>query len=366
MKIKYLLFLCAMLFVLSCKKEKPEEPVVPPVISPQDSSGVVFNPSEVPYTNLSTYNFFEGNLADLNPVAGVLPYDVITPLFSNYAHKKRFIWMPVGSSATFENGNSSLNFPDGTILIKNFYYENVLPDNQTKLIETRLMYRIDGVWLFANYVWNSDQTEAIFDNQGSNVPIDWIDENNVTKNVDYRIPNVLECNTCHKSYNTTTPIGTKPQDLNRDFNYADGVFNQMVKWQQVGYLSGNVPTDYQTTVAWDNPSEDLTERVRSYLDMNCSHCHMDGGHCDYRSMRFPFIQTTDPANMGVCIEPDDVVGDQFTHIISSGNVDKSVLHLRLNTTEQTLRMPLLGRTIVHEEAVQLIEDYINALDTPCE
>ena len=43
------------------------------------------------YELLSEYNFFEGDLHNLTPnaEAGVLPYDLNMPLFSDYALKKK-------------------------------------------------------------------------------------------------------------------------------------------------------------------------------------------------------------------------------------------------------------------------------------
>src|SRR5690554_926372 len=74
--------------VVSCQDD---DDLKPPV---KEVAKVVFNPDEVPYQTLSEYNFFEDNMADLEPGPGVLPYDVITPLFSDYAKKSRFVWMP--------------------------------------------------------------------------------------------------------------------------------------------------------------------------------------------------------------------------------------------------------------------------------
>ena len=52
---------------------------------------VQFNPNEIPYDSLSRYGFFAGFISDQLPVEGVIPYELITPLFSDYAHKHRFI-----------------------------------------------------------------------------------------------------------------------------------------------------------------------------------------------------------------------------------------------------------------------------------
>ena len=116
-----------LLMISSCTKDDGYIGVEPDPISP-----VVFNVDSLPYNNLSEYNFFEGAMSDLSPVYGVLPYDLNSALFSDYAKKKRFVWMPKDSSAKYINDYSSLKFPTGTILIKNFYYENVLPEMHDK------------------------------------------------------------------------------------------------------------------------------------------------------------------------------------------------------------------------------------------
>ena len=57
-------------------------------------SPVNFNLQAMPYANLSTYNFFQGEMKALTPVYGVLPYELINPLFTDYSKKTRFVWMP--------------------------------------------------------------------------------------------------------------------------------------------------------------------------------------------------------------------------------------------------------------------------------
>src|SRR5687768_13254535 len=88
---------------------------------------------------LSEYRFFAGRLSDLKPAPGVFPYDLNTPLFSNYAKKIRFIKLPEGASMVYRD-SVALEFPIGTILIKNFYYPNDFRNESKgrKIIETRL------------------------------------------------------------------------------------------------------------------------------------------------------------------------------------------------------------------------------------
>ena len=60
-------------------------------------------------------------------------------------------------------------------------------------------------WGFANYIWNDEQTEAVYNMDGSTVEIEWI-ENSITSTVNYRVPSESECITCHKVYDTSVPV----------------------------------------------------------------------------------------------------------------------------------------------------------------
>jgi len=332
------------------------------------ASPVNFDLTAVPYEKLSDYNFFEGNLADNTPVFGVLPYEPISALFTDYAHKKRFVWMPSNVKATYESDGAILNFPIGTVLIKTFYYDNVLPENVTKILETRLLILKEEGWVFADYIWNDEQNEAFLDTtgDGANVPFEWI-QNGESKFVNYRIPSESQCFTCHKSYEVNIPIGPKPQNLNSNYPYEDGTQNQLQKWIEMGYLENSLPSQINTVVNWQDTSQSLDLRVRSYFDINCAGCHSDTGHCDYRALRLAFGDTDDPANLGICVSPDTPIpGYEGSYMIVPGDPQNSVVYFRLHTTEEEYRMPLLGRTLQHEESLSLVEEWINSLTNTCD
>lgn len=349
-------------FIVACQDD---DETIPPVKPPaENKSPVVFNPEEVPYQKLSEYNFFEGNMVDFTPVKGVLPYNVITPLFSDYAKKSRFVWMPDSVKASYSTDYDILNFSNGTILIKNFYYDNVQPENERRVIETRVMYMLNDEWEFAEYVWNDDQTEAFLNMGGSTTNISFVNEAGISMNIDYRIPSEAECFTCHKVNDDAIPIGPKPQSINSDYPYVDGVKNQLVKWVEAGYLESNYPHDIVTTVPWDDASMLLEDRVRSYLDMNCGHCHRSGSHCDYRDLRFGYHETTNAEIMGVCMDAQVYINPDLSLIISGKKPEKSALYYRLNSVEEEFQMPMIGRSVVHQEGLQLMLEYIDSLD-PC-
>lgn len=353
---------CLLLFAIllhSCQKDDDDDYV--PITSP-----VNFDIEQVPYVNLSEYNFFEGTISDLQPVYGVLKYELITPLFTDYANKERFVWMPEGVQANYVADDEILDFPVGTVLIKNFYYDSRQGLSSKKMIETRLMIMKPDGWQFANYKWLNDNSEAILDLTGDLVPLD-LTINGEQQSFNYKIPSENECLTCHKSQDEKPEIiGVKPQNLNKTLNYgSSGSQNQLRKWIDEGYLQNSIPNTINTVVDWEDTSKSLDERVRSYLDINCAHCHSEFGHCSYRPMRFGFEDTADPSNLGVCVEAHEDVSD-LTYIINAGDAENSVLTYRLKTNDLSIKMPFLGVRLKHFEAIELIEDWINSLDPLCQ
>lgn len=374
-KLLHTLIISIVVSLFSCNNDDSKQDYVDIPTSP-----VTVNLSQVPYPKLSDYHFFNGDMKNQTPSLNVIPYTPASSLFSDYAHKKRFVWMPIGVKATFNGDSNVLELPVGAALIKTFYYDNVQPNNSTRILETRIMIRKQTGWIFANYVWNEAQTEAYLDLNGSFVNISWKDENNIIKTTDYRIPSEVQCIICHKSTqivggNTQTihvPIGIKPQNLNFNYSYQTSTQNQLTKWIEQGYLENNftLPNENNTTVDYNDTSKSLEKRARSYVDINCAHCHQNGKHCDYRPMRFAFNETGNAnglTNMGVCVDTEDMqnFAPALGKIVTPGNINRSMMYYRLNTTNETYRMPLHGRTIIHEEGLNLIGQWINSLQ-PCQ
>lgn len=385
MKKRYAsLSILSILFVFiiaACSDSDEQEyiPIVPTPVEPEPVSPVTVDLTLVPYEKLSEYKFFDGPLKDQKPSLDVLPFEPASALFTDYAHKKRFVWMPKGKKATYNTDGTILELPVGAALIKNFYYENVqnvTPVGSTRIVETRIMIRKENGWIFADYVWNAEQTEAFNNLAGSVTPISWIDENGESKTADYKIPSESQCIVCHKQQqlidgSTITkhiPIGIKPQNLNFEYNYGDATKNQLAKWIEQGYLEDGFafPTAAHTTVDYRDTSKPLALRARSYVDINCAHCHQNDRHCDYRPMRFAFAETeNNNTNMGVCVETTDMQDfpPALSKIVTPGSKGRSMMYYRLNTTNETYRMPLHGRTLIHTEGVALMEQWINSIGT---
>ncbi|WP_309642157.1 hypothetical protein [Flavobacterium sp.] len=331
---------------------------------------VRFDFTQVPLPKLSDYHFFIGPLKNLTPGYKVIPYAPASSLFTDYALKKRFIWMPEGVKATYVADNKTLEFPVGTVLIKSFYYNTIQPENTTKIIETRIMIRKADGWKFYEYIWNEAQTEADLVSgpdfaNGSSQTITFKKPNNEIITTDYRIPSDGECFACHKLNEVATPIGVKPQNLNIDYAYPRGNKNQLLNLLQQGYLA-SYPANIVSTVDYHDTTKPLDLRLRSYVDINCAHCHQDHARCDYRALRFAFSETSNPTNIGICVTAAETLGPSLQKLINPGNFDKSIVHYRLSSNDESERMPLLGRTIVHDEGVTLLEEWISSLTQTCD
>lgn len=373
-------FFCFVFCIISCSKSDDDYVPVEQIDDTPPDPEVTVDLTQVPYEKLSDYHFFDGDMKQQEPADGVLPYKPSSNLFADYAHKRRFVWMPSGTKATYASDDTVLELPVGAALIKTFYYDNVqnapVPGD-TRIVETRVMIRKADGWIFAEYVWNAEQTEAYLDMNGSDTPIEWIDDDGTAKTVNYHLPNEVQCIVCHKSQDTQggtgavahLPIGIKPQNLNFNYDYGSEVKNQLTKWIEYGYLEGNfsLPSAANTVVNYEDATQTIGDRARAYFDANCSHCHMVNRHCDYRPMRFAWQETIGPdgdTNMGACVPTQDMQGlpANLALIANPGRPNNSMLFYRLNTTDETYRMPLHGRTMIHTEGVQLVRDWIFSLN----
>ncbi len=359
-EIKYIF--CFYLIVLStinisCDKDEKYEAII------SETSPVKADLSLVPYPKLTDYNFFDGEIKNLNPVYGLIPYRPTSELFSDYAQKNRFVWLPKNTKAIYEGDSKILNLPVGAVLVKNFYYTKLQPLNTTKIIETRVMIRKETGWIFAEYIWNDNQTEAFLQTQSTSTNLSWLDSNNIVKSVVYKTPATSDCIRCHGTISgNKNPIGIKPQNLNSLFNYSDGSKNQLSKLIEFGYLENNLPSNIISVVDYKDFSKPLDLRVRSYFDINCAHCHNDNGDANHYGLNFEFEKTLDEEKMGVGLQAEHYVAGYSGRIVSRGNISQSILYYRINTeTDVNYRMPQLGRTIRDEKGIQLVFDWINSL-----
>lgn len=314
---------------------------------------------------LSEYNFFTGKLADLQPSVTVIPYDINSALFSNYAEKLRFIKLPEGSKANYKSGEV-LDLPQGTVIIKNFYYENDFRQQGKgrRILETRLLVKEEDGWNAYPYVWNDEQTEAFYDVAGDIKKVSYINRNGKRINIDYIIPNKNQCKGCHIRNNKMQPIGPTAMQLNRDHEYVSGKQNQLIYWQQHGLLDGLPSLNAVGKFAViDDRSQSVDNRARAYLDVNCGTCHHPQGPANSSGLFLHYEQ--DPTvELGIMKSPVAAgrgAGKNSFDIVP-GKPHKSILSFRMQTNDPGIAMPELGREQVHKEGVKLVKEWIKKME----
>ncbi len=318
-----------------------------------------------PPSELSAYGLFRGNGAAQEPADGVIPYDVATPLFSDYAAKYRFVRVPPGTSARYHD-TDVFDFPVGTIIAKTFAFPHDFadPSEGQRLIETRLLIHRPEGWTGLPYVWNEEQTGATLKIAGGIREVRWVHHDGRERTNQYLIPNVNHCMGCHENRKVMRPIGPKARNLNKDFTYPTGRENQLAHWARAGILRGApAPARAPRLPVWNDPATGtLDQRARAWLEINCAHCHNPDGPARTSGLDLSVAQA-DPAKWGVGKTPVAAgrgSGGRSFDIVP-GKPDESILMYRLESTELGVMMPELGRRLVDEEGVALIRAWIAAL-----
>lgn len=318
-----------------------------------------------PKETLSAYGFFKGNMAEQVPVAGIMPYQLNTPLFSDYAEKLRFVQLPPDSVITYDPLNV-MYIPIGATLIKTFYYPQDMrhPEKGRRLMETRLLVHTPGGWNAWTYIWNDEQTEAYLEVAGDRKPVRFTDHNGRNVAFDYIIPNVNQCKGCHNTNEVLTPIGPTARQLNGDFPYTSGRENQLQHWIKAGILQGLTDASQAPRApVWNDPaSGSLEDRARTWLEINCAHCHKPEGPAKTSGL-FLSINEHDPTKMGILKTPVAAGrgAANLQYDIVPGHPEKSILVYRMESTDPGIMMPELSRKLTHKEGLELVKQWIKGM-----
>jgi uncharacterized repeat protein (TIGR03806 family) len=322
--------------------------------------------ADTPAPRLSDYHLFT-DLAGRQPNAGLTPYGLNSPLFTDHAVKSRFVFLPPGTAAVFTEVGV-LDFPVGAVLVKTFAYPADMrrPNEAVRSIETRLLIRKADGWVAQTYRWNADQTDAVLKRAGGRAEVSFIDQTGQTRRIDYAIPNQNQCKECHQLDETLTPIGPKARNLNGVFAYGEGQENQLAHWVRKGLLSGAPPLhQVPRTARWDDVSAPLNDRARAYLDANCAHCHNPRAAASNSGLFLTLEENRSPA-LGFGKQPVAAgrgAGD-LKVAIDPGHPERSILTYRMASTEPGVMMPELGRTVLDDEGLDLIRQWIGQMKVP--
>ncbi|MCU0671891.1 MAG: PQQ-dependent sugar dehydrogenase [Myxococcota bacterium] len=275
------------------------------------------------------------------PAAGMIPYEVASPLHSDDADKGRWIALPEGSRIAVRD-EGSIELPIGTVLVKQFARDEVL-------LETRLLVRHeDGEWAGYTYVWNEAQTDAVLARAATRIV-----------SAGWDVPSRSDCMRCHTEA-AGRVLGFRLPQLARE---VDGV-DQLENFARIGLFDRReVRAPFALPDPFDADAAPLEDRARSYLDVNCGSCHLPGGPGrGALDLRYdtPF------AEQGLC-DARPALGDlglRDARILAPGAPERSVLSQRMRRRGEA-QMPPLGTERVHEAGTALVDAWIRSRTT-CE
>lgn len=295
----------------------------------------------------------ETGCVDINdptsPAAGLIPYDVVSPLWSDGAIKSRYIAMPdwqTPGTTVDVMADGDFDFPIGTVLVKNFAL------NQT-MVETRLFIRHeDGDWGGYSYEWNAEQTEANLLPTGKTATVE---------GQEWTFPSRADCLQCHTQV-AGRSLGLEVLQQNSDFHYpsTDITANQLDTLINIGLFSGAMSGSVDQDAMIDplDTNEYIVDRARSYLHTNCSMCHRPGG-----PGRGPedFRYQLASADIGAINASPEVgsFGIPNALLLAPGHPEQSIISYRIGLRGATTgQMPPIGTNLVDNAGSAVVNDWI--------
>ncbi|HEY1534739.1 MAG TPA: hypothetical protein VGF76_11990 [Polyangiaceae bacterium] len=299
--------------------------------------------------------------------ARVIPYEVNSPLWSDSADKLRGMVVPAGKTVhvldcalepeSCSQGPADTGkwvFPVGTVMVKSFLFDG-------KLVETRLFVRHDEqTWVGYSYQWDEAQTDAtLVPDQRRAVMFD-----TGSRTVPWNYPSRTDCMKCHNSEGGST-LGPETRQMNRVVNGS----NQLDQLASLGLFDRPPASPYQAALVTPYPgqlgsppaSATRGDKARSYLSANCAFCHRPDGDFPNLDLRFD-TAFEDMHLCNVAPEKGDVGVPTATNL-TPGDPMHSITWLRMNALPNEGRMPQIGTYQIDNDGVQLIGDWISAIQS---
>ncbi len=276
-----------------------------------------------------------------NPVAhpGLVPYDLVTELWSDGALKRRWIGLPDGQAMTLQSNGAWVG-PVGTIMVKEFAIETTVGNPATRRpVETRFFVNDATLgWQGFTYRWNTAGTDATLQPDDPAQTVNWqMDDGSLHPHF---YPSRNHCRSCH--HNGMGPIlGLRPEQLQRNMDYDGKLAPQLPTLAAIGVGPASSITPI---VSPHDPSETAERRMRGYMAANCQHCH-NPQYINIKDLRY----TTPLASTRLC------------EVITPGSPSQSRVYQLVSSRPG---MPALGSLVVDPLARDTLGAWISGM-TSC-
>lgn len=294
------------------------------------------------------------DVTSLTPAAGVIPYDVNSPLWTDGAHKRRWMALPAGGRIGFSATDAWL-FPVGTVLIKHLALDLVAGDPASRRpLETRLLVRQRDGWRAVTYRWRDDGSDARLLSGAEEATYTVTDADGSGREQRYLYPSEAQCMRCHNP-SAGIVLGPTTRQLNRDHDYGGVSDNQLRALAHAGLFDREIGAHQQYPALAVPASDDREAAARAYLDTNCAFCHHPGGPVP---VTLDLRHDTALAEMGVVNVSAN--SESGALVVAPGDAAGSLLWQRMGRLDAT-RMPPLGSSVVDDSGRGVIAEWIDGM-----
>ena len=219
------------------------------------------------------------DLSTLKPASGLLPYEIINPLWSDGAAKQRWVSRKDARGKIEFAATEPWKFPAGMFWVKHFELEltNGVPESRRRL-ETRFLVKTEEGVYGLSYRWGDSMTNAILLPPYPTNETFVVHDGGTTRTQVWNYPGWEQCRTCHTP-KSGGALSFNTYQLNREVTWDGATTNQLAALVALDFFAN--PTDVNPEklprlVSMNDPIAPAQHKARSYLFSNCSHCHQPG------------------------------------------------------------------------------------------
>lgn len=309
----------------------------------------------------------------LQPAPGVVPYDVNLPHWTDGAVARHFLAVPRDGDAQLDPEKEQVAYaaggawglPKGSVLVQHLDLPTDARDpGPRRPLETRVLVRGRGDFYALSYRWRDDGSDAelVPPNGLGTVDVPVTDDHGRPSTQPWAFLSRSQCRQCHNPV-AGTVLGLTAAQLDRERDYPQARDNQVRALAHAGYLS-QAPGEralrrLAKLVAIDDEAVELEQRVRDYLDVNCSACHRPQGS----RAQFDARRETPLRKAGlVWAEPLDPLGLRGAYLVKPRDTGNSVLMMRLLSVGMLGQaMPPVGKLKADAQAIEAFKRWIARL-----
>ncbi|MCI0539536.1 MAG: PQQ-dependent sugar dehydrogenase, partial [Verrucomicrobiales bacterium] len=305
------------------------------------------------------------SMEGLRPQPGVVPYSINAEQWLDGAVAQRLVALP--GESIIATSHSPWAYPTDAVLVRTLSLpREAAQTSLLRKVETQLLHYNGESWNAYSYRWNDEQTDAdLVEANGAEQTFTIKDATapNGQRQQTWRFASRAECLRCHNSW-CGFVLGFNTPELDR-LHVSAGSGSEMLRPQlqtlaACGILDKAPEGGKGRKLANPHGAEaNLNDRARSWLHVNCSHCHRE--HAGGSVLSFMnFDGRLERLNLVGARPMQGTFGMDGAEVVAAGDPYRSTLYYRISKLGRG-HMPYLGSRIIDERGTALMHDWIQNL-----